>query len=330
MTKPLKYGLTIALLIAGWQFFVFTVLFYSFNVYQLTRLAEISLIALISLINAALITIFIFSSSQIFRDFLTTFRQLLRFESLSHPLLIKLSLEAPGTYFHTISTTNLAYQATKAIKGNGLLVRAGGYYHDIGKLKKPSNFTENQLPGQNSLENISPKRAAGAIINHIKDGVELAEKYNLPEEVIDFIPQHQGTTLVSYFYTKAKEKRLHPLRRDFRYPGPKPISREAAILMLADSLEAASRAIDQPSPEKIAALVQRIIQQKIDDNQLTNCGLVEKDLKIIEQNFIQTLTSMLAQRISYPNDSSPFFQFDPSKSDGNTDSAANSPASAEK
>ncbi|TSC95556.1 MAG: HD superfamily hydrolase [Candidatus Berkelbacteria bacterium Licking1014_2] len=290
-------------------FFTVAVLWYSFSVYNLTTAWQLFLIGLLGLINGGLIVFFVVSFSPIFQNFLTTLRQLLRFESLSHPLLIKLSLEAPGTYFHTISATNLAYQATKAIKGNAFLVRAGGYYHDIGKLKKPVNFAENQQPGNNPIENISPIRAAAMVINHIKTGVQLAKSYNLPEEVIDFIPQHHGTTLVSYFYTKAKERGLHPLRRDFRYPGPKPLSKEAAILMLADSIEAASRTMEKPTPEKIKDLVGKIISQKQQEGQLENSGLTDNDIIVIEESFNNTLGSMFSQRIIYPDDTDQFFQF---------------------
>ena len=295
--------------IAIWQFFTVAVLWYSFSVYNLTTAWQLFLIGLLGLINGSLIVFFVVSFSPIFQNFLTTLRQLLRFESLSHPLLIKLSLEAPGTYFHTISATNLAYQATKAIKGNAFLVRAGGYYHDIGKLKKPVNFAENQQPGGNPLENTSPRRSGAMVINHIKTGIQLAKSYNLPEEVIDFIPQHHGTTIVSYFYTKAKEKGLHPLRRDFRYPGPKPLSKEAAILMLADSIEAASRTMEKPTPEKIKDLVGRIISQKQQEGQLENSGLTDNDIVVIEESFNNTLGSMFSQRIIYPDDTDQFFQF---------------------
>lgn len=254
-----------------------------------------------SLCSAIFITFFVVTSAPVLKDFLATYRQLLRLENLSHPLLMKLSLEAAGTYHHSLSVANLANRAAKTIKADSLLTRVGAYYHDIGKVTRPDFFIENQKEGENPHDQIDdPKKNFEIIKNHISDGIKLAEEYHLPKEVIAFIAEHQGTQL-SYFYQIAKNKNEKSKKSDFRYPGPKPLSRETAIVMLADVIEAKVRLLDKVNSEKISNIVEETIQEKLLDKQLDLSGLSNKDLGLIKKSFIETLQVMYHQRIEYKN-----------------------------
>ncbi|MCM8792153.1 MAG: HDIG domain-containing protein [Candidatus Omnitrophica bacterium] len=226
---------------------------------------------------------------------------LLELSDFDNPLLREMILKAPGTYHHSLIVGNLAEAASEAIGADALLSRIGAYYHDIGKINKPMYFIENQTLGKNSYDNLSPSLSKLIIINHVKEGAALARRYKLNEKIIDFILQHHGTSLVYYFYLKAlqdmKDERIDD---DFRYPGPKPKTKETAVVLLADSVEAASRTMRQPTPTKIAELVHRIINNKFIDGQLDECELTLKDLEKIAGVFIKILTSMYHARITYP------------------------------
>lgn len=228
---------------------------------------------------------------------------LLELADFNQPLLRRMIMEAPGTYHHSLVVGNLAEAACGAIGANALLARIGAYYHDIGKLAKPEYFSENQIPSFNKHDDLSPSMSKLVIMNHVKEGVELAEKYKLTPKLTDFIRQHHGTSLVYYFYRRALEKfeAAKPVDEEgFRYPGPKPDTRETAVVMLADSVEAASRTLKEPTPANIEDLVYKIINNKFIDGQLDLCDLTLKDLEKISAEFIRILSGMYHSRINYP------------------------------
>ena len=228
---------------------------------------------------------------------------LLELSDFNQPLLKKMILEAPGTYHHSLVVSNLAEAAAEAIGANSLLARVGAYYHDIGKIAKPQYFTENQLVGGNKHDDLEPTISRLVVLNHVKEGSELAKKYHLNSVIIDFIPQHHGTSLMHYFYQRALEEvdSDNPVREeDFRYPGPKPQNRETAIVMLADSAEGATRSLDEHNSNTIADTVQKIINNKFIDGQLDECNLNLKDIEKISEAFVRILSAMYHGRVKYP------------------------------
>jgi putative nucleotidyltransferase with HDIG domain len=231
--------------------------------------------------------------------------RLLELSNLNHRLLRNLLERAPGTYHHSMIMSNMAEQAAKSIDENALLARVGCYYHDIGKMAKPDYFIENQWGGANNLhDKLTPSMSRLVLVSHVKDGIELARKYKLPEEVIDMIPQHHGTRLIGYFYSKAKQRQgpetQPPDENSFRYPGPKPQSKVAAIIMLADTVEASSRVLEDPSPARLAALVDKVVSTIYLDQQLDECDLTLKDMRLISESFVKALTGTFHHRIQYP------------------------------
>ena len=221
----------------------------------------------------------------------------------NQPLLKRLLLEAPGTYHHSIIVGNLSEAAAEAIKANPLIARVGAYYHDVGKLKRPYLFKENQMGGENPHDKLNPNLSTLIITNHVKHGMELGKKYKVPGIIKDIIKQHHGTTLVAFFYHKALNGENPELvqEKSFRYEGPKPQSKEAAIIMIADSVEAAVRSMVEPSKGKIEGLVRKIIQDKLKDGQLDECDLTLKELNTIANSFLNVLTGIFHERIEYPN-----------------------------
>lgn len=217
-----------------------------------------------------------------------------------HPLMKRLMAEAPGTYAHSVATANLAEAAAEAVGADALLARVGAYYHDIGKIRNPCYFFENLAQGENPHDGTSPSLSALLITAHVTDGLELAEEYELPERVVDIIREHHGTSLIRYFYHKATTCETCVSESDFRYHGGRPSSREAAIVMLADSCEAAVRALVQPSAEEIALVVRGVIEDKLDDHQLEHAGLTAEDLDLIASIFTRMLVGMLHARCAYP------------------------------
>ncbi|MHB1041708.1 MAG: HD family phosphohydrolase [Eubacteriales bacterium] len=229
-----------------------------------------------------------------------------RLLELSHPnneLLKRLLTEAPGTYHHSIIVANLAEAAADAVKGESLLVRVGAYYHDIGKVKRPYFFIENQMDCDNPHDKIAPTLSTLILTSHVKDGVEMAKEHKLPQGIIDIIEQHHGSGLVSYFYHKALEgDRTETIsEEEFRYEGPKPRSREAAIVMLADSVEAAVRSLQNRTPGRIEGLVRKIIKDKLNDGQLEESDLTFKDLNAIANAFVRVLSGIFHSRVEYPD-----------------------------
>lgn len=234
----------------------------------------------------------------------TTDIKLLELASLNHPLLRQLVVHAPGTYHHSMLVGTLAEAAAEAIGGNALIARVGSYYHDIGKMLTPEYFVENQMGRENKHDRLSPSMSALIITAHVKDGIKLAKEYKLPQRIIDVIPQHHGTNLITYFYNKAKELEDPTVQQvqeaDYRYPGPKPQTREAAIVMLADKVEASSRVLTEATPQRIKSLVQRVVNSVFMDGQLDECDLTLRDLQKINDAFVRTLIAIYHHRIEYP------------------------------
>lgn len=227
--------------------------------------------------------------------------KLLEYADPNHPLLKRLLMEAPGTYHHSLMVGNLAEVATREIGGNSLLARVGAYFHDIGKLKRPHFFKENQF-SDNPHDKLTPNLSTLVITSHTKDGEEVALKYRLPKIIRDIVLQHHGNTLVAYFYHKATQiDKVEELKEEnFRYEGPVPDTREAAVVMLADSVEAAVRSLSEKTPGKIEGLIRKIIKDKLDDGQLDRCDLTLKDLSIIADSFLQVLNGIYHERPEYP------------------------------
>ncbi len=233
---------------------------------------------------------------------ITTDQTLLELADLNRPLLRRLSLEAPGTYAHSINVANLAEAASREVGANSLLVRVGVYYHDIGKLKKSQYFVENQPKGSNPHDKLKPATSASIVREHVKDGLVLAEEARLPDVVKHFIGEHHGTQRVGFFWETAKE--LDPDAEldinDFTYPGPKPQRRETAIVLIADSVESAARVLQDPTPEKIEELVDRIAANKIADGQLDEAPLTMREISMVKQQFVKVLSGMYHHRLDYP------------------------------
>ena len=234
----------------------------------------------------------------------TTDIKLLELANLNQPIFQQMIMEAPGTYHHSIIVASMVEAAAEAIGANSLLAKVGAYYHDIGKMKKPLYFIENQRNGENRHDKLSPKMSSLVIISHIKDGCELTNKHKLGKTITDIIKQHHGTSLVNYFYKKAKKDRDPSIRSipesDFRYPGPKPQTREAGLVLLGDVVEASSRMLTNPTPSRIKTLVKERISHVLGDGQLDECELTLSDLNKISESFIRILNGIFHQRIDYP------------------------------
>jgi len=229
---------------------------------------------------------------------------LLDYSEANKPLLRKLAVEAPGTFNHSLLIGMLAEAAAEASGASGLLCRVGAYYHDIGKLNKPRYFVENQAERFNQHKELSPTMSRMIIIGHVKDGLELARQYKLPRVLHQFIATHHGTTLVEYFYHEATKKEAQAGRSvtetEFRYPGPKPQTREAAIVMFSDAVEGATRAMQDPTPSRIENIVEEVGMRRLQDGQFDQCDLTMRELKIISGSLIKSLCAMYHSRIAYP------------------------------
>ncbi|MFT3786737.1 MAG: HDIG domain-containing protein [Tepidisphaeraceae bacterium] len=247
---------------------------------------------------------------------ISTGMSLLELADLSHPLLRKLATEAPGTYQHSMQVSVLAEEAANMIGANALLTRVGAYYHDVGKINKAEYFIENQTAGmQNRHLQLNPNVSMLIIVGHVKDGIALAREYHLPTVLFPFIQSHHGTTLVEYFFHRAKkqhdaehgpEDEAHEVdEHQFRYPGPKPRSKEVAILMMADAAESACRTIDEPSAARIETLVHDILIKRLLDGQFDECDITMKELELIERSMIRTLIGIYHARIAYPSNAKP-------------------------
>jgi putative nucleotidyltransferase with HDIG domain len=296
----LKAGLTIG-----------TVNLLSLIAFDLLRQSQISLSTLFTQISlayvggilaSALASMFLPALESLFR--ITTDIRLLELSNLNAPILRRLSVEAPGTYHHSLMVGTLAEAAAEAIGANPLLVRVAAYYHDVGKMLKPEYFVENQAFGINKHENLSPNMSCIIIASHVKDGLELAKEIGLAPRIRDMIPQHHGTRIMTYFYQKAKDspgtKDQEIIEADFRYPGPKPQSKEAAIMMMADSVEAASRTLTNPTPAQIQGMIDRLVDAILADNQFDECDITLRDVSLVKESFLKILTGIYHRRIDYP------------------------------
>lgn len=231
----------------------------------------------------------------------TTDYTLLELSDLNHPLLKRLALEAPGTYHHSIVVSNLAEAAAKEIGANALLARVGCYYHDIGKMEIPEYFVENQLSLKSKHEALTPSMSSIILSAHVKKGRWLGEEAGIPDDVLNFIEEHHGTMVMSYFYDKALKQGAEPTDKDkYRYPGPKPQIKETGIAMLADAVEAASRTLEDPKPARINSLIQRIIDDRFQSGELNECPLTLRDLAGIKRSFGKVLMAAFHQRVVYP------------------------------
>ncbi|MCG8563938.1 MAG: HDIG domain-containing protein [Desulfobacterales bacterium] len=292
-------------IMAGFKLALFNALlamvlgFNSLEQAQLIILAEDMGMAFVGGLFAATLTVGFTPLIEVLFDY-TTEIKLLEFANLDQPLIKKLMIEAPGTYNHSVIVATLSEAAASNIHASALKARVMGYYHDIGKLDKPMYFIENQADGKNRHDKLSPSMSALILIQHVKKGVELAKKYKLGDEIIEGIVQHHGTSLIKYFYNKSLAMGNENVNEeDFRYPGPKPQTREAGIVMLADVVEAAVRALERPTPARIQGRVKELINHVFADGQLEECELTLKDLHQIAKSFNNILTSIYHSRIEY-------------------------------
>lgn len=268
-----------------------------------SSLATIANNAVLVAVNGMLSTIFTIGILPFFESTfnIITPLKLLELANPNQPLMKKLLMEAPGTYHHSLMVGNLAEVASEAISGNALLARVGAYYHDVGKLKRPNFFKENQL-SDNPHDRMTPNLSTLVITSHTSDGAEIAEKYKVPLAVRNIISQHHGTTLAAYFYYKAKkgDKGDNIKQEDFRYQGPRPSTKEAAVVMLADSVEAAVRSMVEKTEGKMEGLIRKIIKDKLDDGQLDLCDLTLRDLDMIARAFMRVFGGYFHERQEYP------------------------------
>ncbi len=228
---------------------------------------------------------------------------LLEWSDLNRPLLQRLSLEAPGTYAHTIAVANLAEAACRAIGANALLARVGAYYHDIGKIATPQFFVENQSKGRNPHDTLRPSASAQIIRNHVQEGLELASQYKLPRALRAFITEHHGTGTITYFLDKARQREAQPDAAEYVYPGPRPQSAETAVVMLADGVEASARVLSEPTTQRVREVVDYIVKQRMDQGQLAEAPLTLRQIEIVKDEFARVLTGMFHNRIDYPTSS---------------------------
>ena len=254
-------------------------------------------------VNATISAIFAMGFMPVFEWFtgITTDQTLLEWADPNRPLLKSLSLEASGTYAHTINVANLAEAAATSIGANGLLARIGIYYHDVGKMLKPQYFVENQPGDRNPHDKLKPHTSAAIVREHVVEGERMAREEGVPDVVARFIPEHHGTQLIGFFYEKAKEEsEEEPDQEEFRYPGPKPQSKETAIAMLADSVESATRALQDASPERVQELVKTVVDGKIRDGQLSEAPLTLREINLIQEQFVKVVGGMFHHRLDYP------------------------------
>jgi hypothetical protein len=226
----------------------------------------------------------------------------LELSDFNNPILKELARKAPGTFTHSMTIGSMVESAAEEINANPLLARVGAYYHDIGKSLDPETFIENQLNNVNVHENLKASKSVELIVDHVNQGIELAKENKLPQEIIDFIPMHHGTMIVSFFYQKAKEEfgeeNVNP--DDYRYPGPRPNSKETALLMLADACESTVRSMTNPDPQKVENVINNLVEFRIEDGQLDDSPLTFKDITKIKKSFLNVLISQHHKRIRYP------------------------------
>ena len=282
---------------------VYFLAYFSFSVIQEGNFKGLELVVVGLFILNGLFILFVLPLIYIYEKAfgLVSDVSLLELTDTNSLLLKELSDKAPGTFHHSLQVANLAEAAANEINANTLLTRVGALYHDIGKLKHPNYYTENQIGKKSVHEELSPVNSAKLIIDHVEDGVIIAKKNNLPERVIDFIKTHHGTSLVYYFYKKNEElKNDDYLKEDFQYPGPKPFSKETAILMMADSVEAASKSLKNPSADQLEEFVNKIVSDKMNENQFDSSDITLKEIEIVKNILFKKLVNIYQLRIEYP------------------------------
>jgi len=263
-------------------------------------LVESSFAASNALISPALTYGLIIFFERIFN--ITTDLTLLELSDFNNPLLRELANKAPGTFNHSLTIGSMVESAAEEIEANAILARVGAYYHDTGKLHMPEAFVENQAD-RNIHDELTPRESARIIIEHVTKGIEYAREYNLPPEIIDFIPMHHGTMVISYFFEAAKEKlgEEKVSEDEFRYPGPKPNTKETALVMLADGVESAVKSMDEPDEQKVRNVINNMIKLRLDDGQLDDSPLTMADIRKIKEAFFKVLMGQQYRRIRYPN-----------------------------
>ena len=274
----------------------------AFFIVQEGSLERIAIENFVYFVMCGLITLFAFPLIYAYERLfgLVSEVSLLELSNTNTPLLKELSNKAPGTFHHSLNVANLAEAAAQEIGANSMLVRVGALYHDIGKMDNPTNFTENQVNSINTLNDLEPKESTKIIIGHVIKGIELARKYKLPERIIDFIRTHHGTNLVYFFYKKELDLQGSAVESDFRYPGPKPFSKETAILMMADSVEAASKSLKDPTSTKINEFVESIVDMHMEQGQFDNANITFKEIGQVKKVLKKKLTNMYHLRVAYP------------------------------
>ncbi|NQD66849.1 HD family phosphohydrolase [Bacillus haikouensis] len=295
-TNVLRAGIYVALV--NIMIIAFLVLL-SDVAYSSTEYIYYLIFALVSGIGSSILTIGFLPFFETGFGILSSMR-LVELSSPNQPLLKKLLTDAPGTYHHSVMVANLAESACEAIGANGLLARVGCYYHDVGKSKRPHFFIENQLNLENPHDRMNPETSKNIIIDHASDGAAMLRKYKLPKEIVDIAEQHHGTTLLKYFYYKAKEQGKDVTEVEYRYPGPKPQTKETAIINIADSVEAAVRSKNSPTQEEIKQLVAAIVKDRLSDGQFNECDISLKELEKVKQSLCETLNGIYHPRIEYP------------------------------
>ena len=281
---------------------VYMLAYFSFYVIHEGNIESLELFNFILFVICGLLTLFIYPLIYIYEKLfsLVSDVSLLELSDTNSNLLKELSNKAPGTFHHSLNVANLAETCANKINANALLARVGALHHDIGKIKNPSYFSENQLSGQNLHDQISSKQSVEIIKSHVTNGVKIAKNYGLPERIIDFIRTHHGTNLISYFYNKEIKQDSSINKKEFSYPGPKPFSKEMALVMMCDSVEAATKSIEKPNAEKINLYVEKIIDSQIDGNQFSDCELTFKNISVIKSILKDKLKNIYHVRVEYP------------------------------
>ena len=282
--------------------FIYILVYFAFTIIQEGNIQDLNSEMFLTFILGGLATLFVQPLIYIYEKLfgLVSDMSLLELSDTNSKLLKELAEKAPGTFHHSLNVANLAEAAANEIGANAMLARVGALYHDIGKMENPTYFSENQTSSVNSHDELSPAESAEIIINHVIHGIEIARKYNIPDRVIDFIRTHHGTSIVYFFYMKEKEMNENVSPLDYRYPGPIPFSKETAILMMCDSVEAASKSLKEPTAAKIDDFVERIINKQMDEAQFLNANITFKEIQLIKKILKQKLKNIFHLRVEYP------------------------------
>ena len=281
---------------------VYMISYFSFFVIHEGNIDNLEIFNFLLFILCGLLTLFVYPLIYIYEKVfnLVSDVSLLELSDTNSPLLKELSNKAPGTFHHSMNVANLAESSANEIGANSMLARVGSLYHDIGKMNNPSFFTENQVTGTNPHDKLSSLESVNIILDHVSKGVEMAKKNNLPNRIIDFIRTHHGTSVIHYFYENDLKLNLNPNIEDYKYSGPRPFSKETALVMMCDSVEAATKSLENPDSEKINSFVETIIDKQIENNQFENCSITFKDIKTIKDVIKKKLANIYHIRVEYP------------------------------